>query len=91
MEEEEEEEEEEGEEEKEEEAENDTAYRFSCEMVEQVVRSRVSNQGMNDVLKIFHKYYGHFLPENAMPTSWYKLRKVASEGNVPKYVRGCWG
>jgi hypothetical protein len=65
---------------------NDPAYRFSCEMVEQVVRSRVSNQGMNDVLKIFHKYYGHFLPENAMPTSWYKLRKLASDGNVPKYV-----
>ena len=63
----------------------EVARRFSSEMLEQVVRGRVTNVGMNDVLKIFRKHYGGWVPES-MPSSWYKLRKLACDGRVPKYT-----
>ena len=62
----------------------EAARHFSCEMLDQVVRGRVSSGGINDVLKIIRKHYGRFLPVDALPTSWYMLRKLALGGYTPK-------
>jgi len=48
-----------------------THKRFSEELIEQVVRRRVTAAGMTDVLKVFATHYGPYLPPHVQPpTSW---------------------
>jgi hypothetical protein len=59
------------------------ARSFACQMVEQVVRGRVTQKGVTDILKIFQQHYGRLLPSDIkMPRSWYMVRKLASKGEV---------
>ena len=60
------------------------AQSFACQMVEQVVRGRVTVKGVTDILKIFQHHYGALLPRGTrLPSSWYIVRKLASKGESP--------
>lgn len=64
-----------------------THKRFSEELIEQVVRRRVTAAGMTDVLKIFATYYGPYLPPHVQPpTSWYMVQKLGCSVDIPAYV-----
>ena len=61
-------------------ASHDNAKSFACHIMEEVVRGRVTVKGVTDMLKIFHGHYGKLLPRNTkVPTSWYKISKLARE------------
>ena len=58
-------------------------------MVEQVVRKRVRASGVTDILKLFGRHYGEYLdlPEEVkLPVSWHKLKKLATDGQMPRYT-----
>ena len=56
-------------------------------MVEQVVRGRVTVKGVTDILKIFQQHYGKLLPNDTkMPSSWYRVHKLASQDKAPPCV-----
>ena len=64
-----------------------THKRFSEELIEQVVRRRVTAAGMTDVLKIFTTHYGPYLPPHVQPpTSWYMVQKLGCSVDIPAYV-----
>jgi hypothetical protein len=61
-------------------ASHDNAKSFACHIMEEVVRGRVTVKGVTDMLQIFHGHYGKLLPRNTkVPTSWYKISKLARE------------
>ena len=63
---------------------DDNAQKFACQLVEQVVRGRVTVKGVTDILKIFQHHYGTLLPRGIkIPSSWYIVRKLASKGETP--------
>lgn len=64
-----------------------THKRFSEELIEQVVRRRVTAAGMTDVLKVFATHYGPYLPPHVQPpTSWYMVQKLGCSVDIPAYV-----
>jgi len=64
-----------------------THKRFSEELIEQVVRRRVTAAGMTDVLKIFATHYGPYLPPHVQPpTSWYMVQKLGCSVDIPAYL-----
>jgi hypothetical protein len=64
---------------------DETAVSFATQLMEQVVRGRITVKGVNDVLKIFNHHYGKFLSLQGtrIPSSWYIVRKLATKGENP--------
>ena len=66
----------------------ETGKAFACEVVDQVVRRRMTATGVTDFLKLIQRHYGPHLEDDApvIPTSWYQIKKLATDGHMPKYV-----
>ena len=63
---------------------DETAVSFATQLMEQVVRGRITVKGVTDVLKIFKHHYGKFLPQGTrIPSSWYIVRKLGTKGGNP--------
>jgi len=61
-------------------------FKVAKELMEQVVRRKVTAAGVTDILKIMKHYYGNYMPKEILkrfPSSWYKVKKLASDGTEP--------
>ena len=65
---------------------NSTCLNFTHEITELVSQNLLTVTGAEAVLKIVHANYQEHLKEGYnIPTSWYKCKKLAMDGNEPVY------
>jgi hypothetical protein len=60
---------------------------FAHEIIEQVVQKNAKQKGITDLLHIFNRHFGKYLPSGVkVPLSWHKVRRLACDGAEPLYV-----